>query len=131
MSERYQREIEEILKQAGDLGRSPKRGSGPPKYNFWKLVWLYVKRSLGGKVWSLSPGRIMLIAVSLLLAALIVRPIGLGGLVAPFAWAGLLLFIVAYALFFVRPPKLDRRWRGQALDRKGESWWSKFKRKMK
>ena len=131
MSEKYQREIEEILKQAGDLKSTAKRGPKPPKGSFWRLIWLYVKRSLGGKVWSLSPGRIMLVAVSLLLAALIVRPIGFGGFVAPFAWTGLLLFIVAYAMFFVHPPKLDKRWRGQSVEGEKKSWWDRFRRKIK
>jgi len=127
MSERYKREIEEILKQAGEIG-SPPKDRKPRKSGVWQLIWLYVKRSLGGKAWSFSPGRVMLIAISLLLAALMVRPFG-GGLVAPLAWAGLLLFIIGYAMFFVKPPKIEKRWRGQVIEESRESLWNRIRRK--
>ena len=128
MPERYKREIEEILKQAGEI-RSLPRERKPQKPSIWELVWLYVKRSLGGKAWSFSPGRVLLIAIALLFAALVVRPFS-GGLVAPLAWAGLLLFIVGYAMFFVKPPKLEKRWRGQTIDEQGESLWSRIRRRV-
>ncbi len=129
MSERYQREIEEILEEAGDLEpASPHFGRGP---SFWRVVRAYIGQSLRGNRWSLSPGRVMLIAVSLLLAALVLRG-ALPGIVGPLAWAGLLLFIVGYGLFFVKPPKIDeKRWRGQPLESGGESLWTKFRRRIK
>jgi hypothetical protein len=130
MSNKYKREIEEILKQAGDLKSA---GSGRKTgHSIWRLIWLNVRQSVGGKAWSLSPGRVMLIAISLLLSALIVRVV-VPGLVGPLAWAGLLLFIVAYALFFIRPRKVDKRWRGQPLDESAanDSWWDRFRRKLK
>ena len=129
MSNRYQREIEEILKQAGDLGPSGRERR--PKQSFRRLLWIYVSQSLGGRGWSVSPGRIMLIAGSLLLSALIFRAMvpGLQGLGAPLAWAGLLLFIVGYAMIFVRPAKIEKRWRGQPLEDAGESWWDRIRRR--
>ena len=122
MSERYQREIEEILQQAGDLGsgnRTGRSGQG-----LLRLIWLQIAGSVAGKNWSLSPGRIMLIAVVLLLSALVLQ-VGL------LAWAGLLLFIIGYAMFFVRPPKVEKRWRGQRIDYGGESWWHRLRRKIR
>ena len=130
MPDRYRREIEEILRQAGELESSerPKRsGQSIPR-----LVWLYVKQSLGGKGWSLSPGRIMLIAVSLFLAAAILPAmVPVSGLGMLLGFAGLLLFIVGYAMFFVKPPKIEKRWRGQPIDHVGESWWERLRRKLK
>ena len=126
MSQRYQREIEEILKQTG----GPEPSGRGPRQNIWRLIWLYIRQSLGGKRWSLSPGRIMLIAVSLLLSALIVRAL-VPGLVGPLAWAGLLLFIVGYGMFFVKPPNIEKRWRGQPLEDGGEPWWKRVRRKLK
>lgn len=126
MSQKYQREIEEILKQTGGpepSGRGPRRG-------IWRLIWLYLSQSLGGKRWSLSPGRIMLIGVSLLVSALVVRAM-VPGLVGPLAWAGLLLFIIGYGMFFVRPPKIEKRWRGQPVEDGGESWWHRFRRRLR
>ena len=126
MSNRYQREIEEILKQAGDLGTIGR--DRKPRQSFRRLLWSYVSQSLGGRGWSISPGRIMLIAGALLLSALIVRVVA-PGLVAPLAWAGLLLFIVGYAMIFVKPPRIEKRWRGQSLEDAGESWWDRIRRR--
>ncbi len=130
MSERYQREIEEILQEAGDLESAGGRTGARP--SFWLLARSYIAQSLGGKRWALSPGRVMLVAVSLLLAALVLRSALPGvGVVGPLAWAGLLLFIVGYGLFFIKPPKIEKRWRGQPLDEGGESLWSRLRRRIK
>ena len=128
MSKRYQKEIEEILKQAGELGDSGQ--SRGPRRSTWRLVWIYISQSLGGKRWSPSPGRVILIGVSLLLSALIVSQFvaGLGGLLA---WGGLLLFIVGYAMVFMRPRKIEKRWRGEPLEDGGDSWWDRLRRKLK
>ena len=128
MSQKYQKEIEEILRRAGEL--APVGRGRRPRFGFWRLVWLYISRSLGGKLWSVSPGRVMLTAVSLLLLALIFSKMvpGLGG---PLALAGLLLFVVGYGMFFVKPPKIEKRWRGQPVDDSGDSWWDRLRQKLK
>ena len=126
MAERYKKEIEEILQQAGDLGSG---GPSRSKPTFLKLVWLQMVQSLGGKTWAIRPGRVMLVAVVLLLAALLLRPT-LPGIVGLLAWAGLILFIVGYAMFFIRPPKVEKRWRGETIEY-GESWWSRLRRRIK
>ena len=128
MSDKYKREIEEILKQAGDIVSPEKRRQ--PKKSLWRLIWRNITRSLGGKLWSFSPGRIMLIAVVLFLLSMVFRATGLG-IVGPLAWAGLLLFIIGYAMFFVRPQKVEKLWRGQPIDDTGETWWTRIRRKLK
>ena len=77
VSSKYQREIEEILKEAGDIGggRKPKSPSSDKGIGFFRLVWLYVRQSLGGRFWSISPGRVMLLGFVLLLSALLVIPL--------------------------------------------------------
>ena len=125
MPERYQQEIEEILRQSGELTGKPKR-----QPSFLKLVWRHFLQSLGGKTWSISPGRVMLAAVSLLLTALLISSAA-PGFVAPLAWAGLLLFIVGYAMFFIKPQKpLEKRWRGQKIELEGDSWWDRLRKKL-
>lgn len=128
MSERYKKEIEEILRQAGDLAPSGQRKAS--QRSLWRLVWRYIAQSLGGKAWSISPGRVMLVAICLLLLALAFG-MTLPGIGGPLALAGLLLFIVGYALFFVRPPKFEKRWRGQPLDDRKGSWWERLRRRLK
>jgi len=131
MSSKYQREIEEILEKSGDLGstRAPNR---PPeeKESLFRLAGLYIKNALSGKLWSLSPGRVMLIGLLLLLSMLIVMQFvpGIPGLLA---WAGLLIFIVGYGMVLAKPPTIEKRWRGQSMEENGESLWNRFLRRIR
>jgi hypothetical protein len=133
MPEHYQKEIEEILKKAEMEGPGPRKHGVKP--GFGRTLWLQARQSFGGRGWSISPGRIMLTAGLLLLAWLVLKsytPV----LASSLAWAGLLVFIIGYALFFVRPPRGgEKRWRGQPLDDRShspfESWWERIRRRMK
>ena len=132
MPSRYQREIEDILEKAGEEGpakRRPRRSSD--RRSFRKLVWLYVRQSLSGNLFSISPGRIMLFGFVLLLSFLLVRPFS-AGVAGMLAWAGLIIFIIGYALVLVRPPKIEKRWRGQSveMDSPGGSWLDRIRRKI-
>ena len=128
MPERYQKEIEEILEQAGDLGTSG-RGRGR-RDGILRLAWLQVRESMGGKGWSLSPGRVMLIAIGLLLSALFLGSV-IPGLTGLLAWAGLILFIVGYGMFFLRPGRsVEKRWRGRSID-DTESPWDRWRRRLR
>ena len=111
--EQYKSEIEEILKKAEIEAPTPIRSG---KSSFLNLLTQYARQSLEGKAWSITPGRIVLVAVSLLLLAAMTRVIA-PGFFGPLAWAGLGIFFFGYLMFFVKPPKgLDPRWRGQPLD---------------
>ena len=128
MPERYQKEIEEILEQARDLGTSG-RGRGR-RDGILRLAWLQVRESMGGKGWSLSPGRVMLIAIGLLLSALFLGSV-IPGLTGLLAWAGLILFIVGYGMFFLRPGRsVEKRWRGRPID-DTESLWDRWRRRLR
>ena len=132
MSSRYQREIEDILEKSGGLDpEPPKREPKRDRRNFRRLVWLYVKQSLSGSPLSITPGRVMLVGFVLLLSALLVVPFGFG-LIGYIAWAGLIIFIVGYALALARPPKIEKRWRGQPIDTDpaDESWLERMRRKV-
>ena len=97
LSSKYQREIEEILQNAGDIGGGGRRSKRPSSNNnvgFFRLVWMYVKQSLGGRFWSISPGRVMLVGFVLILSTLLVRPF-VGGVAGWLGWAGLLMFIMS------------------------------------
>ena len=126
MPERYKMEIEEIL-EAGELIGSKKSNARRP--SFFKLLCLQlVQSSLGDKRLSLSPGRVMLLGLLLLLAALISRTFipEFGGILA---WAGLILLIVGYGMFFMRPKRIEKRWRGQPIDYAEKSWRDRFRRR--
>ena len=126
MPDRYKREIEKILEQAGETPvlRQDREEQTP---SFGRLLLLYLRRSAGGMTRSLRPGRLMFIGVSLLVLALIFSRL-VPGVGAGLALAGLLLFVVAYAMFFVKSPRVEKRWRGQPLD-VTSSWWDRFRKK--
>ena len=109
MARRYEREIEDILKQAGEIGPGPIRR----RRGFLALLRSYAARALGGRTWSVTPGRVMLTAGALLLIGLLMPAFVQGSIWAPMAWAGLVLFIIGYAMFFIRPRKTEKRWRGR------------------
>ena len=125
MSEKYKREIEDILQRAGELGAGGRRRR--PRRGFVGLIWTRLVQSVGGKTWSLSPGRVMLAGLVVLLAAWLV-----GSTPATFlGFAGLLLLIVGYAMFFVRPPKVEKRWRQRPIDYGRNNWWDRLRRRIK
>lgn len=127
MSQRYQREIEEILRQAGEWTGG--KGGHRPRKSVWRVAREQLRQAFAGRAWSISPGRVMLLAVALLLTALLIRAM-IPGIVGPLAWAGLVLFIVGYAMFFIKPPKMEKRWRGHSLD-DSDAWWNRFRRRPK
>lgn len=123
MPDKYEEEIDEILRQAGELTSG--KGGARRHSSFLGLIWLQIKRSLGGRALSISPGRVMLVAVVLLLTALVMR-------ISLVAWAGLILFIVGYAMFFVKPKTgsgEEKRWRGQPIEYGDPPWWERFRRR--
>ena len=130
MSERYQQEIEEILRQVGESTSSeePKENSGHPLLTSLSRMG----RSIGNRIY-LNPGRLMFIGLALLLSAVLISAI-VPGLVGPIVWSGLILFILAYALFFARTkPNVEKRWRGRLIENQPSSWsgggrWGKFQR---
>ena len=125
MSERFQKEIEEILQHSGELPEkeAPRRQEG--KRRIFPV-------SFKGFSKGLSPGKVLLVSVALLLTALLVRgaaPAFMGLLL----WVSLVLFITAYALFFVRwEDRVERRWRGMVVDYStAPSWWQRLRRKLR
>ncbi len=123
MSQKYQREIEEILQQV-DTGSSPKPRVERP--NLFRQAAGSFRRSVTGKGASVTPGRIMVASVCLLLSALVVNAFN-SGWVGPIAWAGLILFIVGYAMFFLKPKTVEKRWRGQPVEEKERKWFGREK----
>lgn len=132
MPDQYQKEIEDILKKAEAEAPLP---SGNSRRSLRGMVWQYIRQSLNTKAWGVSPGRIMLAALALLLAGLVLRYMipALGYLM----WVSLVVFIIGYGMVFLRPSKspLDRKmWRGRYIDDErdgGSSWWQGLKRRFR
>lgn len=131
MSDKLQKEIEEILRCAEEVmpeGKSRPRHkeTGPPG-----AISSRLSRLAGGRSLKISAGKMMIGSISLLLLALILGAatnISVVFLVA----AGLVLFVISYALFFVRPggSSYEKRWRGRVIE-DGPSPWDRLKRWLK
>ena len=132
MPDQYQKEIEDILRKAEAEAPLP---SAQSRRSLRGMVWQYARQSLNSKAWGVSPGKIMLAALAMLLAAFLLRPF-VPGMFGLLAWAGLIIFIVAYGMVFLRPSKSRgerKMWRGRYIDDEpsndSDSWWNKFRRK--
>jgi len=119
MSQRYQKEIEEILDHVNEKGSPGRRageggGSGdrpmPPGRSGGNGGTLLSRLSR-----SLTPGRMLLGGVVLLLAAFLLRS-ALPEVAGPLTWTGVGLFVAAYVTFFLRPRGRERRWRGRSME---------------
>lgn len=123
MPEKYEREIEEILaKSSKDSKRSNANKS------LLNMILRYLNQSVSVRNFKISPGRIMLVGICLLLLSLIIRTF------APtwtsfFAWTGLLILILGYFLFFLgsKNSAPEKRWRGRPIETKSK-WTDRFKR---
>lgn len=120
MSERYQQEIEDLLKEIEAV--PAQKGSGG-KPSLRRALFALIGRFLGGRGWNLSPGRIMVGSLALLLVALLIKG-NLPGIAGPaLAWAAVGLFILGYALFFINPSQAyEKQWRGQPIERPLSLW---------
>ena len=116
MPDKYRKEIEDILRRAEEAmppERSSPRStdSGPPGTRSNPLTRLSGRRGL-----KISAGKLMLASITLLLLALVLGAAGVGSVVVLVA-AGLVLFVIAYALFFVKPgASYEKRWRGRLIE---------------
>ncbi len=53
------------------------------------------------------------------------------GLIGILGWGGFVLFITGYVMFFIRPKSVEKRWRGEVIEIRGESWINKISRRFK
>lgn len=128
MPDKFIKEIEEILEQAErsgpqDTSKSPSKEGRRQRYPFNPLRGISRLRELI----RISPGRVMLAGISLLLVAVLLNTV-VPGSVHLLVWAGIVLFFIAYGLFFLRPSfQYERRWRGRLVEDR-VSLWGKLKR---
>ena len=129
MPDQYQKEIEDILKKAeADAPLPP----GQSRRSLRGMVWQYTRQSLNSTAWGISPGKIMLAALAILLAGIVLRY--MIPALSILLWLSLILFIVGYGMIFLRPSKSRgerKMWRGRYIDDEpsGNSWWGRFRRK--
>ena len=129
MSNKYEKEIEDILKRAEEV--LPKDRAEPSTTETKPPVPGPLSRFTGGRGLKISAGKLMLASFALLLLAMILGASGVGKVIY-LVVAGLILFVIAYALFFVRPGSpsgagYEKRWRGRLIEER-PSLWDRLKR---
>ena len=131
MPEKYKDEIEEILKNAGEVAPRKKtresqrlpedRTSGRESRDASLTRQASAPRSTPSRNRpTITPGKLMLVGVILLL---------IGFKFWPLIWLGLAILAGGYMMYFVAPRTLnyDKRWRGRSVDEGPTSQWDRLK----
>ena len=122
MPEKYKDEIEEILRKAGEVAPSkPPRDTEqhpedrPRDSMVSRRTPVPRQRPTPGRP-SITPGKLMLAGVILLLIGISFRPL---------IWVGLALLVGAYLMYFVSPRSInyEKRWRGRSVEDRPGSYW--------
>ena len=133
MSDKYQKEIEEILRNAGEAApdETDRRQEKPledlPRSQQRQLEQEPASNYTPSGRWpTIKPSKVLLTGLVIFIIAALFKA-------WPFVWLGLALLVVGYLMFFVSPRSvsIEKRWRGQALEPGAESSWERFKRWMK
>lgn len=128
MPDRYQKEIEEILRRTGDTGTGSSDSGRGRKNGILRVLWSQIMATQGDRGRLVSPGRVMLVAICFLAAALFLGSV-IPGFTGWLGWMGLFLFIIGYGMFFLRPrSSSEKRWRGRPVEDE-ETIWDKLRRR--
>ena len=133
MPEKYQEEIEEIMRRAGEaaptepskeveLLKAVQRGASPVRSTQEQLP--PTEPSVQRRMPRLSPGKLLLAGFVVFLLGAFAWPPGI--------WIGLGMVVVAYLLFFVTPRSMstEKWWRGKRMD-EAQSPWDRVKNWLK
>ncbi|PKB76116.1 MAG: hypothetical protein BZY85_05695 [SAR202 cluster bacterium MP-SAtl-SRR3965592-G1] len=134
MQDKYQQEIEEILKNAGEVApdesgrelekpledrpravRQVDEASKPQPYQTPRGRWP-----------SITPGKILMTGLVVFIITALLQ-------IWVLIWVGLALLVLGYLLFFITPRNIsiEKRWRGESIEDKPPSVWDSFKRWIK
>ena len=109
MSQRYQKEIEEILEQA-NVESGGKQDAAGQRRTPDRLKPKVARASKRSWKFRLTTGKTLIAGVVLL-------PLALATGADIFAWLGIGLIVTAYVVYFARPRRaIERRWRGQLIE---------------
>ena len=136
MPDKYQDEIEEILKRSEDTAPADASSKQvkPVRRAARKPDALKAPEDRGSERnqpqsyrtsgrFTITPGKLMLAGLVVFLIAALLRVslgwVGMGTLI----WVSLGIIAVAYLMLFIRPASgPEKRWRGQALEPRGSAW---------
>ena len=134
MQDRYQKEIEEILKNAGEI--LPEE-SGSEKEKPLEDLPQAVRHaaaasrptpyiSTKGRWPTVTPGKILMTGLVVFVVTALLQ-------IWVLIWVGLALLVFGYLLFFITPRSIsmEKRWRGESIEDVPDSPWDRFKQWIK
>ena len=134
MQDKYQQEIEEILKNAGEVAPEGfSRETVKPLEDRPRAVRQALESSRPAPSFSpkrrwptVTPGKILMTGLVVFVVTALLQ-------VWVLVWFGLALLVFGYLLFFITPRNfsMEKRWRGESIEDVPESSWDRFKRWIK
>ena len=134
MQDKYQKEIEEILKNAGEI---PPEESGREKEKPLEDRPQAVRQaeaasrptpyiSAKGRWPTVTPGKILMTGLVVFVVTALLQ-------IWVLIWVGLALLVFGYLLFFITPRSIsmEKRWRGESIEDVPDSPWDRFKQWIK
>ena len=134
MQNKYQQEIEEILKNAGEVApEDSSRETGKPLEDRPRVVRQAAEASRPAPSFSpkggwptITPGKILMTGLVVFIVTALLQ-------IWVLVWVGLALLVFGYLLFFITPRNIsmEKRWRGESIEDAPESPWDRLKRWIK
>ncbi|MEC9286751.1 MAG: hypothetical protein VX264_08350 [Chloroflexota bacterium] len=134
MQDKYQQEIEEILKNAGEVApEGSSRETEKPLEDRPRAVRQAAEASrpapsfsAKGRWPTVTPGKILMTGLLVFIVTALLQ-------IWVLVWVGLAMLVFGYLLFFITPRNIsmEKRWRGESIEDVPESLWDRFKRWIK
>ncbi len=134
MQDKYQKEIEEILRNAGEVAPNESGiETGKPLEDRPRAVRPADEASKApvqsvprGRWPTITPGKILMTGLVVFIVTALLQ-------IWILIWVGLALLVFGYLLFFITPRnvQIEKRWRGESIEDAPESPWDWFKRWIK
>ena len=134
MQDKYQQEIEEILKNAGEVApEGSSRETVKPLEDRPRAVRQAAEMSRPAPSFSdkgrwptVTPGKILMTGLLVFIVTALLQ-------IWVLVWVGLAMLVFGYLLFFITPRNIsmEKRWRGESIEDVPESLWDRFKRWIK
>tara|TARA_B100001013_G_scaffold198131_1_gene119955 strand:+ start:43 stop:450 length:408 start_codon:yes stop_codon:yes gene_type:complete len=131
MQDKYQKEIEEILKNAGEVAPDePGMEIEKPLEDRPRAVIQAAEASRSSESYTprgrwptITPGKVLMTGLVVFIITALIQ-------IWVLIWVGLALLVLGYLLFFISPRNIsiEKRWRGESIEDMPDSPWDQFKR---
>ena len=131
MRDKYKKEIEEILRKAGEVApkdsnkESERHPEDRPRETRTARRAPVQEHRVGPRRWTITPGKMMLAGLVLFLIGFLA--------IRPLIWLGLAALVGGYLMYFLKPRSInqEKRWRGRSVEETTSSPLDWLKRRFK